>query len=135
MTKATTLTRDELVRLAFDRGATGASARHFYFWLGGAARDKEPESRMLLELFLADEITADEAASEEPAKWVRLVQDLELDARLTPSAALAIWRGLSATERRLIVEKFDRERAERIRKRQRTEPTRADRDRLARGAE
>ena len=109
----------------------------FFFWLGGVSKEQTPEGRMLLALYLAGEITAAEAVSEEPAKWIQMIRDLQdLDnIPETASGALKKWRELSPTAQRLVVEKFENEKKERIAKGLPTEPTSRDRERLKRGAQ
>lgn len=104
----------------------------FLFWLGGVSKEQSPDGLMLLDLYLAEEITAAEAVGEEPAKWVRMICDLE-DERQTPLSALRKWRELTPTAQRLVVEKFKGDRQERIAKGLPTEPTARDRERLKKG--
>src|SRR5690606_21425235 len=96
----------------------------------------DPESIMLLDLLLEREITPEEAVSEEPAKWIRMIQDLQyLDGVTeTPASALKKWRELTPTAQQMVVDRLERERADRIAKGLRTEPTARDLERLERGA-
>lgn len=116
---------------------TGELQTDFIFWLGGVAHRKDSASILLLDLLLARAITPTEAVSEEPARWVQMIQDLDdLDGvDDTPLEALKKWRELSPTAQRLVVEKFEADRADRIAKGLPTEPTRRDRERLAKGDE
>jgi hypothetical protein len=104
----------------------------FLFWLGGVSKEESPDGIILLDLYLAGEITPEEAISEEPVKWVRMICDLE-DERQTPSSALKKWRELTPTAQRLVVEKIEGDRQERIAKGRPTEPTARDRERLKKG--
>lgn len=141
MTDSRDSDRWEKIRAAHDLATrevvrTGELQTDFVFWLGGVAQRKDPESIMLLDLLLAREITIDEAVSEEPAKWVRMIQDLQyLDGVTeTPASALKKWRELTPTAQQMVVDRLERERADRIAKGLRTEPTARDLERLERGA-
>jgi hypothetical protein len=116
---------------------TGELQKDFVFWLGRVAERKDPESSLLLDLVLAREITPKEAVSEEPAKWVRMIQDLQYLDGITesPASALKKWRELTPMAQQMIVDRIETERKERIANRRPTEPTARDRARLERGAE
>lgn len=132
--------REDKIRALMDRSArevlaTGQMQPHFIFWLGGIAQRRDPEASILLDLLYAGEITPAEAMSEEPARWVQMLTDLQAADGITetPSSALDKWRRLSPTAQRLVVEKIEGERNDRLAKGLPTEPTARDRERLERG--
>jgi hypothetical protein len=115
------------------RHATESDLRsRFIFWLGGVSKEQSPDGIMLLDLFMAGEITPEEAISEEPAKWVRMISDLD-EVRQTPLSALKKWREMNPIAQSLVVEKIEGDRQERIAKGLPTEPTAGDRERLKKG--
>lgn len=108
------------------------------FWLGGVNASKDEDSLLLLDLVIAGRITLSEARTEAPARWIKAITYfLSIDGiTATPENALQRWRGMSPTEREVLIQEYDRE-AKRLGgvENPRREPTPRDLERLEMGAE